>query len=277
MDLNFLDNRGVPLEQQRFTWRDMAGKPISKLDDDAFTRVRVILMNGIESDALRLKHLIARFDRDPQLRLALAQVRRAEQHQQTMVNWLLSADHSPIETTIGYEQVAVEVTASLAQNEVFIDKLGERLAYERSGIRLYEAVLARLENGTNEAEALPPLAEVEHISDEEAKHFKMLVGCLEKLGADPTAQTPCADSTAVQSLGVVQALSDPRTTVAQALNALVTIELVDNAGWELLIKLAEQTGQDEMAAGFRTALQEEAEHLQKVQTWLERELLEQAT
>ena len=27
--------KGVPLEQQRFTWRDMVQKPISKLDDDA--------------------------------------------------------------------------------------------------------------------------------------------------------------------------------------------------------------------------------------------------
>src|SRR5690606_34096938 len=44
-------------------------------------------------------------------------VRRAEQHQCTTVNWLLGADHSPIETTIGYEQVAIEVTAEVAQNE----------------------------------------------------------------------------------------------------------------------------------------------------------------
>jgi rubrerythrin len=44
-------------------------------------------------------------------------VRRVEQHQATMVNWLLGADHSPLETTIGYEQVAIEVTAALAQQE----------------------------------------------------------------------------------------------------------------------------------------------------------------
>jgi rubrerythrin len=115
MNLDFLANRGCPLERQKFTWRDLVGKPISKLDDDAFTRIRVILMNGIESDALRLKHIVARFNRD--LRLPLAEVRRAEHHQQTMVNWLLGADHSPLETTIGYEQVAVEVTSSVAQNE----------------------------------------------------------------------------------------------------------------------------------------------------------------
>jgi rubrerythrin len=51
------------------------------------------------------------------LQLALARVRRVEQHQQTMVNWLLPADQSPLETTIGFEQVAIEVTASVAQHE----------------------------------------------------------------------------------------------------------------------------------------------------------------
>ncbi|MES2820414.1 MAG: hypothetical protein V4812_15690 [Pseudomonadota bacterium] len=110
-----LDNKGTPLEQQQFTWKEMAGKPISKLDDDAFTRIRVILMNGLENDALRLKHFGARFHRE--LQLPLAQIRRVEQHQATTINWLLSADHSPLETTIAYEQVAIEVTAAVAQRE----------------------------------------------------------------------------------------------------------------------------------------------------------------
>lgn len=112
---SLFDTKGCPLDKQKFTWREMAGKPISKLDDDAFTRVRIILMNGIETDALRLKNIGARFN--GHLRQALAEVRRTEQHQATMVNWLLSADHSPLETTVAYEQVAIEVTAAVAQTE----------------------------------------------------------------------------------------------------------------------------------------------------------------
>jgi rubrerythrin len=107
--------RGTPLEKQKFTWKELVQKPISKLDDDAFTRVRVILLNGIEAEAVRFQHACARMN--PQLQLALAQVRRKEHHQATMVNWLLGADHSTLETTIGYEQVAIEVTAALAQAE----------------------------------------------------------------------------------------------------------------------------------------------------------------
>jgi hypothetical protein len=115
MAVNLLQDKGIPLEQQRFTWRELVQPPYSKLDDDAFTRVRVILMNGIESEALRFSHACARMNSD--LQLALARVRRIEQHQQTLVNWLNPADQSPLETTIGFEQVAIEVTASVAERE----------------------------------------------------------------------------------------------------------------------------------------------------------------
>jgi rubrerythrin len=115
MSINLLKDKGVPLDQQRFTWRDMVGSPISKLDVDAFTRVRVILMNGIEMEALRFQHSFARMNRALQRDLAV--VRRIEQHQATTVNWLLPADQSPLETTIGYEQVAIEVTACVAHVE----------------------------------------------------------------------------------------------------------------------------------------------------------------
>lgn len=51
------------------------------------------------------------------LRPALARIRRVDHHQATVVNWLIGADHSPLETTIAYEQVAIEVTAAVAQRE----------------------------------------------------------------------------------------------------------------------------------------------------------------
>ncbi len=115
MTLDILNEKGIPLDRQQFTWRELVQAPTSKLDDDAFTRVRIILMNGLESEALRFSHATARMNNE--LRLPLAQVRRVEQHQQTMVNWLLPADLSPLETTIGFEQVAIEVTASVAERE----------------------------------------------------------------------------------------------------------------------------------------------------------------
>jgi hypothetical protein len=116
MSLDIFKEKGTPLDKQLFTWRDLVRTPTSKLDDDAFTRVRIILMNGIEANALRTMHAMARM-MNGDFRLPLAKIRRVEQHQQTMVNWLLPPDLSPLETTIGFEQVAIEVTASVAQHE----------------------------------------------------------------------------------------------------------------------------------------------------------------
>ena len=111
--LDVFKERGVPIEKQGFDWRELVQTPISKLDDDAFTRVRVILMNGIE--ARRCASCTRARALNGALRLPLARIRRIEQHQQTLVNWLTPPDQSPLETTIGYEQVAIEVTASVAQ------------------------------------------------------------------------------------------------------------------------------------------------------------------
>jgi rubrerythrin len=145
MGLNLLESKGIPLDRQRFTWRELVQTPISKLDDDAFTRVRVILMNGIENEALRFGHAAAR--RDRALRVPLAEVRPVEQHQATMVNWLLGADHSPLETTIAYEQVAIEVTAALARrepDEYIAQNLRFGLLEDFDHLYRYSALLDRL-------------------------------------------------------------------------------------------------------------------------------------
>jgi rubrerythrin len=115
MALDLLNERGTPLDRQNFSWRDLVQPPVSKLDDDAFTRVRIILLNGIEAESVRFSHSCARMNKD--LQLPLAQVRRIEHFQQTMVNWLLPADQTPLETTIGFEQNAIEVTAHVAEHE----------------------------------------------------------------------------------------------------------------------------------------------------------------
>ena len=59
-------------------------------------------------------------------------------------------------------------------------------------------------------------------------------------------------------------------------SALLTAELTDNAGWELLIELAENLGYDEMKTEFETCLQHEERHLQNVRNWLSDCVLESA-
>lgn len=150
--------------------------------------------------------------------------------------------------------------------QVLVDKIAERLAYERSGVRLYDAFLAKLRASDRE---LGPIAleTVVRLQAEELAHFHLLTEALERLGADPTAQTPCADLVGVQGVGFMQALTEPRTSVAQAVDVLLAVEAGDNGGWELLVALAHETGQDELAERFQAALDEENEHLATVRGW----------
>ncbi|CEA02084.1 Ferritin-like domain protein [Pseudomonas saudimassiliensis] len=153
--------------------------------------------------------------------------------------------------------------------EVLIDKLGERLAYERTGVRLYEALIAKAAACETGSELIPTLKQ---IRDDEEAHMFLLIEAIETLGADPTAQTPCADLTGVLGSGALKVITDPRTNLAQALNAMLTIELTDNAAWELLIKLADDSGHANIGSSFTHALTEEQRHLNTIRSLLAREL-----
>ena len=74
-------------------------------------------MNGIEVEAWNFKHAFSRFCPDAEDCRLVTMMRRIEDQQQTTINWLAPKDQSVLETTLGYEQVAVDLTAWLAQNE----------------------------------------------------------------------------------------------------------------------------------------------------------------
>ena len=172
----------------------------------------------------------------------------------------------PPGTLKGAAKTAIKALKGESAN-VLVDKMAARLAFERSGTRLYDAALVKLEAGGPRAGG-PTRAELERIRDDEMAHAALLVECLEKLGADPTAMTPCADIQGVATSGVLQVATDPRTTLTQTLEALLIAELADNDSWLLLVDLTERMGQTEMSALFQRALEEEDEHLTKVRAWL---------
>lgn len=117
MSLNPYEEKGIPLEKQFRSWKQIAQLPYKKQEVDAYTRCRVILMNGIENESILFSHNFARNTDDKGLLGMLATARRVDSQQQTTVNWLNPHDQSVLETTIAYEQVAVDLTAYLAREE----------------------------------------------------------------------------------------------------------------------------------------------------------------
>lgn len=155
--------------------------------------------------------------------------------------------------------------------QVLLDKIAERLAFERAGTRLYDQIITKCEvlaDASDDAtDAAPMIEGLRQIRLDEISHAQLLVEAMEQLGGDPTAQTPSADLVGTEGMGLLQALSDPRTTPMQCLHALLTAELTDNAGWELLIDLARHYGQDDLAQQFAGALAQEEAHLARVKAW----------
>jgi rubrerythrin len=152
--------------------------------------------------------------------------------------------------------------------EVLLDKLGERLAFERGGTRLYEALITKCVARAAGSDLLQ-MDVLERIHHEEMRHMELVRTIIESMGADPTAMTPCADAIGVASAGLIQVLTDPRTTLAQCLDAMLTAELTDTAGWEMLITLMEQTGNNKFVPEMAQALAAEKDHLRQVRQWLD--------
>ncbi|MFT3764676.1 MAG: hypothetical protein QM820_04025 [Minicystis sp.] len=117
MGMNPLAERGIPIDRQTRNWAELNVTPFNKHEVHPYTRTRVIVMNGVEVESILHSHQFQRNTDNVEVKAALAQIRRIDQQQQKAVNWLIPGDESALETTIGYEQTAVDLTAFLARTE----------------------------------------------------------------------------------------------------------------------------------------------------------------
>jgi hypothetical protein len=159
---------------------------------------------------------------------------------------------------------------------VLLDKVGERIAFERAGVRLYEGLIAKFEADDTGFPA-GTLDRLREIQGEELEHFRILWHAMESLGGDPTAVTPSADATGVIGTGPLQLIADPRSTFVQGLEAIQVMELADNAAWETLVSLSDQLGRGELAGRFREAQRQEEEHVRTVKAWISESIRKEAS
>lgn len=149
-----------------------------------------------------------------------------------------------------------------------LDKLGARLQFERTGTRLYDALISKLDayGGFEGGPTRPQLVE---IRDQEHAHALLAQELIRGLGGDPTMVTPCANLQATASRGIVDVLVDPRTSLIDCLETILVAELADQDSWAALARSAEALGDAGMTAKITQAQQTEVQHLKKVRGWLE--------
>ena len=111
----FLEKNAVPVDKF-VSISEYSPKPYDKLKTSPYTKTRIILLNGTEFEQNWFLHQFNRNCNDNDLRREIALIRRHEQHQQKIISGLKPIDETDLETTIGYEQLAIDLTAILAKH-----------------------------------------------------------------------------------------------------------------------------------------------------------------
>ncbi|MGN0814064.1 MAG: hypothetical protein ACI4MH_02375 [Candidatus Coproplasma sp.] len=115
--MNPLKEKCKKLEKNFLPLKKLYPKSYNKETTSPYTKTRIILMNGTEFESAWFMHQFARHCEEREILEALAIIRRQEQQQQKRISCLKPINESILETTVGYEQLAIDLTATLAINE----------------------------------------------------------------------------------------------------------------------------------------------------------------
>ena len=155
-----------------------------------------------------------------------------------------------------------------APDAVVLDRLGARLQFERTSVRLYEALVAKLDALGSFAGG-PTRRDLLVIRDEEDDHAAMLRLVIADLGGDPAEITPATGRESAEGYRVACALHDDRTSMIEALVAMQAAEALDRDAWErlagLVDALAEPGG---LVAAVRRAQKNEEDHVTRLRRWI---------
>ena len=140
-----------------------------------------------------------------------------------------------------------------------IDMLAERLQFERSGVKLYDAVIKKMQ-ASREPAVSKMLEQMQEHRDQEKEHEEWLEECIRQLGGDDKQLTEKARLVQQESKGIEEVILKD-AEIPHLFHALLAAELVDNAGWDLLVQLADEADDNKAKREFKKRLHEEEEHL----------------
>jgi rubrerythrin len=160
-----------------------------------------------------------------------------------------------------------------------IDLLNERLAFERTGVRLYDRMLLRMQL-TEDGEIRRMIDRMRRYRDEEHEHEVWLEDQIRDLHGDDRMPTEKSVLVLAETQGIERVVQrDPR--LQHDFHALLTAELADTAGWDLLVRIAEDFGDREARREFKERHRQEQEHVlfvsEVVKQFVKRELQDQPT
>jgi rubrerythrin len=150
----------------------------------------------------------------------------------------------------------------LARNnpEKLIDLLSERLFFEREAVKLYDALMAKLVR-SNDPEIHRTLWTLRAHRNEEKAHEEWLEAQILALGGDVMAVTDLVALARTEAVGIEAIVLDGDNEPVHLFHALLAAELADNAGWDLLVALADEAGDRDAKKQLKMRLHEEDDHV----------------
>ena len=143
-----------------------------------------------------------------------------------------------------------------------IDVLTGRLTFERAGVRLYDSIIGKVQAAVAQSPQLGRLLEpLKEHRNEEKEHEEWLEAQIRALGGDVHTKTAMAQLIEIESQGIEKIMLDSDPDISHLFHALLSAELADHAGWELLVELADEADDKEAKRGFKKRLHEEEDHL----------------
>jgi bacterioferritin (cytochrome b1) len=144
--------------------------------------------------------------------------------------------------------------------EKILDLLIARLTFERSGVKLYDSVIGKIQ-AQGDPSALRMISKLQEHRDEEKEHEEWLEDQVRALGGDAHGTSEMARLEQRESQGIEDIILDGDNEMLHYFHALLAAELADNAGWDLLVVLADEAGDREAKKQFKKRLHQEMEHL----------------
>ena len=115
--MNPFEQVPIDLDKAYMNWKELYPKAYDKNCVDPYTKTRIILMNGAETEQVFFLHQFNRNCDNNEVRRHLATIRRTSQQMQKLIQCLKPINENALEETITYEMLAVDLTARLAQTE----------------------------------------------------------------------------------------------------------------------------------------------------------------
>lgn len=150
---------------------------------------------------------------------------------------------------------------------VFVAQLRERLAFERTSSRLYAGLLVKT-HALGSYPGGPTPERLVELHNQELDHLNLIRECIYRLGVDAPPLTAHGDGADPRPHGLLRAVDDPCASLQDALRAVLISEILNNAGWAMLVDLSQELGPPDLVDAFREVLREETLHLEEVTSWV---------